>query len=72
MMENRLKWLGPVLKKEETVNKIYINRKRGRGRPKKGVGDVIKNERWTDVHEEDSEYRVLWKLKTKIRRPQIV
>ena len=43
MRENRLRWLGHVLRREETeavrlVKEMYVDGKRGRGRPKKRWG----------------------------------
>ena len=64
MRENRLRWLGHVLRREETeavrlVREMHVVGKRGRGRLKKRWGDVMASDmRKVGVSEEDAGDRV--------------
>lgn len=55
MRENRIRWLGHILRKEERearrlVNIMYFDGKSWRGRPKNRWGDVIESDmKWVAV-----------------------
>ena len=76
MRENRLRWLGHVLRREETeavrlVREMHVVGKRGRGRPKKRWGDVMASDmRKVGVSEEDAGDRVKWKCRTRVADPK--
>ncbi|KAF0753501.1 Uncharacterized protein FWK35_00009717 [Aphis craccivora] len=67
MRENRLRWLGHVLRREKTVTKnMSVDGKIGR--PKKRWFEVIEYDmRMTDVCEEDGKDLSKCKLRTRIR-----
>jgi len=76
MQENRLRWLGHVLRKEKTeavsvAKNMSVDGKSGRGRPKKG-GLKLQSGlvRMTGVCEEDSKDCNKWKLMTRVADPK--
>lgn len=76
MRENRLRWLGHVLRRENTeavsvTRNMSVDGKRGRGRPKKRWCEVLKCDmRVAGVCEEDAKDRKKWKLRTRVADPK--
>ena len=76
LRENRLRWLGHVLRREETeavklVREKHVVGKRGRGIPKKKWGDCMASDmRKVGVSEEDAGDSVKWKCRTRVADPK--
>jgi hypothetical protein len=74
--ENRLRWFGHVMRREETkavkvVMKMNVEGKRERGKLKKRWLDMIKNDmRAVDVCVWDVENQDEWRFRTKVADPK--